>query len=57
MTKNEGMNDKEITTWRSITGLNIGKVWTEPHDGVALWTQLLSHVWACVKYVPKQSIA
>ena len=23
---------------------------------VALWTQMLSQVWACVKYVPKQFI-
>ena len=68
MTKNEGMNDKEITTWRSITGLDICTVWTEPHDGVALWTQSLSHVtekqghavtlgFGMCKYVPKQSVA
>ena len=32
------------------------KVCTEAIHSVALWTRTLSQLWACVKYVPKQSI-
>ena len=40
-----------------ITGLDMCKVCTEAVHCVALWTQTLSQVWTCLKYVPKQSIA
>ena len=40
-----------------ITGLGMCWVCTEAVQGVALGTGTLSQVWACVKYVPKQSIA
>ena len=39
-----------------ITGLDMCKVCTEAVHSVALWTQVTSQVWICVKYVPKQSI-
>ena len=32
------------------------KVCSEALHSVALWTRVTLHVWACVKYVPKQSI-
>ena len=38
------------------TCLNMCKVCTEAVHSVALWTRVTLHVWACVKYVPKQSI-
>ena len=41
----------------AITGLDMFKVCTETVHCVALWTQTLSQVWTCLKYVPKQSIA
>ena len=40
-----------------ITGLDMCKVCTEAVHCVALWTRVTLQVWACVKYVPKQSIA
>ena len=40
-----------------ITGLGMCEVCTEAVDCVALWTRVTLQVWACVKYVPKQSIA
>ena len=40
-----------------ITGLDMCKVCTEAVHCVALWTQTLSQVWTCVKYVLKQSSA
>ena len=40
-----------------ITGLGMCKVCTEAVHCVALWTRVTLQVWACVKYVPKQSIA
>ena len=40
-----------------ITGLGMCKVCTEAVHSVALWTRVTLQVWACVKYVPKQSIA
>ena len=39
-----------------ITALGMRKVCTEAVHSVALWTRTLSQLWACVKYVPKQSI-
>ena len=41
---------------RSDTALGMCKVCTEAVHSVALWTRALSQLWACVKYVPKQSI-
>ena len=40
-----------------ITGLGMCEVCTEAVDCVVLWTRVTLQVWACVKYVPKQSIA
>ena len=40
-----------------ISGLGMCEVCTEAVDCVALWTRVTLQVWACVKYVPKQSIA
>ena len=40
-----------------ITALGMCKVCTEAAQSVALWTWTLSQLWACVKYVPKQSTA
>ena len=39
-----------------ITALRMRKVCTEAVHSVALWTRTLSQLWACVRYVPKQSI-
>ena len=39
-----------------ITALGMRKVCTEAVHSVALWTRTLSQLWACVRYVPKQSI-
>ena len=39
------------------TGLDMCKVCTEAVHSVALWTRVTLQVWACVKYIPKQSIA
>ena len=39
-----------------ITGLVMCEVCTEAVHCVALWTRVTSQVWACVKYVPRQSI-
>ena len=39
-----------------ITGLGMCEVCTEAVHSVALWTRVTSQVWACVKYVPKQSV-
>ena len=39
-----------------ITYLGMCKVCTEAVHSVALYTRVTLHVWACVKYVPKQSI-
>ena len=39
-----------------ITALDMCEVSTEAVHSVALWTRVTSQVWACVKYVPKQSI-
>ena len=39
-----------------ITGLDMCEVCTEAVHSVALWARVTSHVWTCVKYVPKQSI-
>ena len=47
MTKNEGTNDKEITTWRSITGLGMCKVCTEAVHSVALWTRVTLGLGMC----------
>ena len=46
------------STWNTgyITCLVMCKVCTEAVHSVALWTRVTLHVWACVKYVPKQSI-
>ena len=46
------------STWNTkvITALGMCKVCTEPVHSVALGTRTLSQLWACVKYVPKQSI-
>ena len=40
-----------------IRGLGMCEVCTEAVHCVALWTRVTLQVWACVKYVPKQSIA
>ena len=50
-----------LRTWKPIrpgyiTCLGMCKVCTEAVHSVALWTRVTLHVWACVKYVPKQSI-
>ena len=39
-----------------ITALGMCEVCTEAVDSVALWTRVTSQLWACVTYVPKQSI-
>ena len=39
-----------------ITALDMSEVSTEAVHSVALWTRVTSQLWACVKYVPKQSI-
>ena len=46
------------STWntKAITALGMCKVCTEAVHSVALGTRTLSQLWACVKYVPKQSI-
>ena len=46
------------STWNTnvITALGMCKVCTEAVHSVALGTRTLSQLWACVKYVPKQSI-
>ena len=40
-----------------ITGLGMCKVCTEAVHCGALWTRVTLQVWACVKHVPRQSIA
>ena len=40
-----------------ITGLGMCEVCTEAVHCVVLWTRVTFQVWACVKYVPKQSIS
>ena len=46
-----------VALWTRVTlGLGTCKVCTEAVHSVALWTQVTFQVWACVKYVPKQSI-
>ena len=42
--------------FRSTLNTNVIKVCTEAVHSVAVWTRTLSQLWACVKYVPKQSI-
>ena len=47
------------STWNTniITGLGMCQLCTEAVHCVALGTRTLSQLFACVKYVPKQSIA
>ena len=40
-----------------ITGLGMRELCTEAVHCVALWTRVTLQAWACVKYVPKQSIS
>ena len=47
---------KEASGGLYIRGLGMCKVCTEAVHSEALWTRATSEVWACVKYVPKQSI-
>ena len=46
-----------VALWTRVTLLSTCEVCTEAVHCVALWTRVTFQVWACVKYVPKQSIA
>ena len=46
-----------VALWTRVTLLGMCEVCTEAVHCVALWTRVTLQAWACVKYVPKQSIA